>query len=485
MHNRKFISLLQAIDTPTLNQFMKYVASPYFNSNKRALTLMEVLKKYHPEYNSPALKIERVYKKVFGNKAFREQAVKNLLTELTRLFESFLTQQHFDTDTNYQEEAFWETIIKQNMNELFDKKLEHILERQAQKKRKDAPQYHHQFRLLELDYTWQIAQRSRLKQTKLLPMINQLDQYYIAHKLKYYCVMHNRQRMVTGRFQMPLLDSLLEHLQTEPYSDIPLISFWHKLLLFMTSENSQKEANYSDLKKLLEEKGTTIPIEDARAIYVAVINYCARKTRTGEQKYWEELFQHYERMLQQDLLLEKGYLTPAGHFSNIPAIALRLGKIKWVEQFIKEYKDKIPPKEQKSLVSYVSALLAYHKKDYWDAVFLLKDFEIQGVPTQYVSCKFLLVKAYFELEEFELMEAVINAISIYIRRNEQIPPAPKKAYQNFILMANKMSKAWQNNAHLRDKTALQKKKKDLLEELNNIGAVTQKEWLLQKLKVEE
>ncbi len=483
MQNRKFIILLQRIDTSTFNQFLKYVSSPYFNSNKRAITLMEVLKKYHPDYHSSALKLERVYKKVFGNKPFREQAIKNLLTELTRLFENFLTQLKFDEDTTYQEEAFYASTIQLNIFDLFDRKVNQIIEQQAFTPRKGIEYYHHQFRLIELDYSKQIKQKIRLKDTKLVPMLYNLDQYYIANKLRYYCVLWNRQKMVNEDFPKDQLEPILNYLQQNSFTDTPIIAFWYKLFLFFTEE--QNPSHYNELKTLLADQGKYIPIKDVRDAFISLVNYCARKTRQGNHSYWQELLENYEQMLKQDLLLEGGFFSSNTHFINIPAIALRLGRIEWVEKFINDYQDKVRPQERKSLVSYVSALVAYHKKAYWDTVLLLQDFEIQGVPSQYITSKFLLVKAYFELEEFELMEAVVNATSIYIRRSEKISASPKKAYQNFILIVTKMARIWQNYGHLRDKIPFQEQKKALLEEMNTIGLLTQKEWILQKLKVEE
>jgi len=52
----------------------------------------------------------------------------------------------------------------------------------------------------------------------------------------------------------------------------------------------------------------------------------------------------------------------------------------------------------------------------------------------------LLMKVYFELDEYDAFSSLVDAFKIYLRRNQTISDAQKKTYHNFILLINKLMK---------------------------------------------
>jgi hypothetical protein len=58
----------------------------------------------------------------------------------------------------------------------------------------------------------------------------------------------------------------------------------------------------------------------------------------------------------------------------------------------------------------------------------------------HLDSKSLLMKVYFELDEYDAFASLVDAFKIYLRRNQTISEVQKKTYHNFILLINKLMK---------------------------------------------
>ncbi len=475
MKDRKFIQLLGYLDKNTFGAFEKFVNSPYFNSNKKLTKLIQVLKKYHPDYDSPNLNLQKLFKAIFGAKPYREQSIKNLFTEATKLLERFLKQQLFDVNDAMGDRALLSMLLKVNAYPFFEKKLEGVINKSTQKEQKDIEHHLGQFLLKEMAYGHKVALQSRLKETNVTEINKHLDTFYIAAKLKYYCVQLNRESLMMREQQLllPMVSEILNFLEGSDLAEEPIVAFWYRLLLLLKSENKQKQ--YFILKRLLAEQSDAIPLIEIRQIYTAITNFCNIQISRGDSSYWQELFECYQLMLKHKIIIENGYIAPAEHYRNIPIIAMRLNQLDWAAQFIEEYQDQVPEAKRESLVSFVRASLAFYRKDYNTCVQHLQSFDLEDF-YHYAAHKVLLIKAYYELGEFDSLEALLNAFSKYIQRSKQMTTFNQSVYHHFVLVTQKLTKIAQEPDKDMAKVA------KLKEEITKLKLGSQQEWILSKLK---
>src|SRR5690606_19315342 len=149
--------------------------------------------------------------------------------------------------------------------------------------------------------------------------------------------------------------------------------------------------------------------------------------------------------------LVNGALSP-WMFRNIIVTGLRLRDYQWVEEFIRDYQDKIEVNYRESAVRFNLANLYFYQKRYGEVLALLQSVEYDD-PAYNRDSKSILMATYYELEEFESLSSLLSSFELYLRRNKGLPDNRKEPYLNLIRFLRLLIKL-----HGSDSVALQKLK---------------------------
>ena len=117
------------------------------------------------------------------------------------------------------------------------------------------------------------------------------------------------------------------------------------------------------------------------------------------------------------------------------------------------------------------ARLAYQEKDYEAAIDLLRDTDQKDLLIN-LYAKNLLLKIYYELGEFKLLDSFLDAFQIYLRRKKDIA-SHKKNYWNMIYYTQKLMKVNPFNAAAKSKLKARIEAEEVLLE---------RKWLLGQLE---
>ena len=83
----------------------------------------------------------------------------------------------------------------------------------------------------------------------------------------------------------------------------------------------------------------------------------------------KEIFLLYQLQLQQELIIDEGYLSDL-HYKNIVTTGIRLQELEWVKQFIEEYREALRPAVRENAYSFNLASY-YHAVGKYDEVLAL------------------------------------------------------------------------------------------------------------------
>ncbi|MGB1205897.1 MAG: hypothetical protein ACPG5B_09635 [Chitinophagales bacterium] len=468
MKSRKYIQLLFFLDKKERKQFRLYLESPFFNKRKSILQLFDFIEKYSPTYENKKLTKEKAFLFIFPEKKYREQTFKNLMSELTRMLEDFLVQQEFAKRKKEHDYFLLDALYKKSADKFFSQKIESL--QAANTDFQNAAFYEHQYTLDKFAYGFQVARKSRLAHTNLQNLIKNLDCFYLADKLKYYCVILNRQSIVSDKIDVFLPKEILQYVEKGNFEDIPAVILYYRLLLLLISEKEEEEKQYWNLKKTLEKFENALPLSELQQLYTAVFNYCNKKLKQGKTHFLQEIFDWYRVMLRKGSLITNGQITPYIHFRNIAMAGLRLGQLEWTAQFIEDYESYIAKEFRQNMVLYCRAALFFYKKDYATSLEYLAQFELKDF-FYYIEHKLLLIKVYFELGEDEALENLLHSFRIYLHRTSNLATHLKQSYHNFTRLTEKLYKAqFTPNFNAQQ----------LHDEIVETSPLTDKEWLLEK-----
>jgi hypothetical protein len=182
---------------------------------------------------------------------------------------------------------------------------------------------------------------------------------------------------------------------------------------------------------------------EQRGMYVFAQNYCIKRINQGDSNALKDIFELYQLMVDNELIFEGNYVSQPD-FKNIVTTGLRLGEVEWVNGFIEEFREKLNPEFSENAYTYSMAWIHFTKKEYDKALRMLLRVEFNDV-YYHLDSKSLLMKVYYEMNEFDAFLSLVDAFRIYLRRNKFISEFQKETYSNFIQVINKLMKLKMRN----------------------------------------
>lgn len=469
MIDSKLITLLKTFNKYELNRLRKYVESPFFNENQLLVDLFDVIDNF---LRSSRTELEQkvVWKKIFDKKPYNDTKFRRLCSDLNKLAQDFLAIEDFKN----QPLAFESYQLRLLNSKGLDKHylaVERNVERDRKRMKLRDAMYFYNNAMLEYEKHVYLEKHGvmRTKKVNLDKADFQLDCFFLSLKLKNYCDAINYKNILNIDISIGMIEELLEIAKREKYQAVPAVAIYYQILLTLT--NRDEEAHFFNLKRLLNENNFRFQQQEMRNMYIFAQNYCIKKINTGNAKYYRELFDIYKTLIETQIILNKGVIVP-WDYKNITSVGLRVGEYKWVEKFIKTYNQHLPKDHQKNALTYNLAILHFYKKDYNEVITLLRDMSYKDV-FDALQGRWLLLKTYYELDEYDALDALIDSFRIFLRRNKSISKSYQKMYMNAIKFLQKIMKIPYESKSSGEKLYLQ---------IKECTPIAERRWLLQKLE---
>lgn len=482
MKNNKLIQTLKTFTKDEIKLFEKFVASPFFNKGRNYLPLLNELQKYYPDFENDKLTSENVYKKMYPDRKFNKQVIWNQVSELEKLALEFLLQTAF---INFKSERF---IIM--FNELSKRNLDKQIFNEIGKTDKyvNNMKFGEEFFSLKwilenskADF-WNSVQgrqdksfEGTVKSTEYLVLKFLADLSVQVWDLHILNIMYNAGDEVDsaiGYVKSIELKKLVEFSDNGKSEYSGVIRFYYNKIMCALDE--EDESYFFEMKNFFDKNYSRFDSVEQSNTIISLANYCAHKMRLGNRKFSKILFEINKFRLEKQIgAYVHGRINKA-LYHQILRNALSLGEIKWAENFVNEYTPKLKKEHQKTMSSLASGYICYAKKDYAGSLTHLNNVEFIDLRDK-LHVRILSAKAYYELNNSELLSYYIDSSRHFIGNNTAIENDTKEAYLKFFNYLNRLQTC-------KDNPDLQKFKK-LREDvyLDNILRLRHKNWLLEKI----
>jgi hypothetical protein len=299
-------------------------------------------------------------------------------------------------------------------------------------------------------------------------MVQNLDYFYLAEKLRIYCSILSRQSVVNSKFDLFFFEEIINHVEKHKFEEIPAISIYYQI--YLTQTDVENEEHFFKLKELLNHHYMLFPPRQAYDMYTFAINYCIKKSNAGTASFLKELFLLYKELLQKNHIISNIEFSP-WHFKNISMVGLRFKEYDWVEFFINKYQNYLPEAFRTNAVTYNLANLYFYQKKYDKVSQLLQTIEYEDF-TYNLGSKSMLLATYYETDEIEPLFSLFESFRTFLNRHKKFPANRRQNYLNLIKFTKKLTKL-----PARDKKGIQK----LKEEVEATKNIASRNWLLEKI----
>lgn len=399
--------------------------------------------------------------------------------QLTQLVEEFFVLQELKQRQTYRKHLLLDAFLNRHLLTFFDKNYQKIEAQQIflDKKGilKKGHQYYFEQYLLNFNYLdfLQFKKYRKLNITDVNRAENRLTQHYLIHRCYILALKLSLQTSVENEMTDDFLKVLEKELNEKTSDSNPLLILYRDILMLLL----QKETalNYLDIIKKLEETSRTIPKKELNGLYTILTNYFIGRGRKGEN-YHKILFDLYKKMADSNVLFIGTHLS-AGMFKNIVTLSCIFEEFDWATDFIQKHQQYLFIEQRSNIYHFNMGVLCFYQKQYHQAQEHL--IQVNNFDVFYnIDTKSLLLRIYIETQQLYPAEQLIPSFKDYIRKQKQLSPKAKKAYNNFINMTSRIIKAQFKP------TSNTKLKTNLLKKLNSYELIHHKNWLEEKINGE-
>lgn len=476
MQDTKLFMLLRSIDKKNYSKLLNFLKSPYFNKSEKILELIKYILNYAPNYEAKQLSKEVIFKAMFPKEKFEDVKLRRLNSKALKLVEQFILQIQMEEDELTQHHLMTKYYATHELDYFFKSRIkswEGLIKKQSGKiyffenyiMASQKAEYHN-----KLFFKKMYKNTKKGIEDEVVNVIDALHSFYLFEMLSFNCFLSQLYSTFNKKIEMSLLKHFMDYCTEEDIQRHPIISLYYQSVLLL---QNREEKDYLKLKEVIQD----FEINEWNKyilmnMYKILENYAIKKMGEGESRYGQELLELYKYEIEQKLVFENGYFFPV-KFRNITIIGLRVGENEWVENFIQKYYQTLPINQLPELYHYCLGLVYLKQRRYQEITDMLMTTSEGKDAFVMFDIKRLQLMMYYETDEIDLLDSMMNAFRVLVFRDKFLSQGPKEANQNFINMLYRLVRFQPND---------QTKIENMEEELKSSKLFCNQEWLLEKVQ---
>ncbi len=460
MEKSKLAQLLLTFSKEELRDLAKFAATPFFNPRPEAAALLKLFTKTVLAGKVLPNK-EQVFRYIFDKEQFDDHRVRMAMTALLQTTEKYLAVQDFLNDKPAYQLRLNQLLYTRSLPAHASTAWQNGSEALKRQEVRNA-EYHYDFYKFQEEKFRVTIDTPEAGAADLQALSDQLDVAVLSRKLWQGCFLLAHQARYNATCDFGFLNQILPF--AEKHLDLPAISIYYHCYQALTKPSEGQ--HFQAFKKELLAHDALFPPDELRDLYILAINFCTRRYNEGDHSFLRDQFDLYKIGFGKNYFLSEGVLSRFTYL-NAATSGLMLREFGWVEDLIKNHRQHLEPAYQESLFSFNMARLEYHKGNFGEALQLLQRAEYKEIMLS-LAAKTIQLKIYYEMDEFDLLESHLQAISAFIRR-KKVMGYHRANYLTLVQFVRK----------LLELNPLNKKEKQAFREaVEQAKPLAEKEWLL-------
>lgn len=482
MNKTNFIDVIKTFEKDEFKNFIDYVNSPFFNSNNSVLKLMDVVKKYYPDFGNRNFTKEKVYQKIYSTSSYNDQVMRNLMSDALQLAYGFLTIKNEKENKAQNSLTLLSELRTRKLDTLYEKNLKSFTKLLNEEHTIDFRYFEWLYKLeseiflneivhnrQEAVYPTIIKQSEFLTTDYLSKLINHLIDMSINER---YFNVQEPSGLAKEIFFSIGIEKLLDKLKDSSPKEYSILSvFYYRAMTILKGDFQY----YEMFKKLFYENAFAFSKGTNFNLITSLETFCIYNIKSNPVTYRTELHNIHLKSIELNLLKMEGddYINLM-RFWNIFINSTEVGKTDWAEKFVMENYEHLEPDVRDSALNYSMGIIEYDRKNYDKALGHLNKVRLQ----QYLfklGVRSIYLRLYYEKGDLESASSALDAYKQFLYKNKKISESHRESYLNFAsiysdLIRYKSGEKTQNLAEVEYK-------------INSTQNIYSKRWLIEQIKI--
>lgn len=483
MKEARLTEIIKTFSEEELKSFRKFLDSPFNKSKRNTELLYNYLIQFRPEYDSPKLEYEIIYKKLFPGENYDEKKLTNHITDLTRSAKDFMIHKRLDEDEVESllflcSEYYDRKLLKSNFS------LIKTIESKLEPEFSEMNDYYSRYRKLIVMKNSYFNDNNEYEKS-----IECETEYFVASATQFiidYTKFLSTKKPALSTYGMKMenhfadavlksfdIEKLIQLTDNEDFINTSLITLHY--YRFKTINESDNINHYYSLKEYFFKLIPKLKRKDKHFVFSHMENYCVMKVREGNEKFKREGFDVYKTMLENDAysFSESEYMQVLT-FRNIIYYCNMLNETEWLKYFIEKYKSALNPDYREDMRNFTYANYYFNLKDYGNALASISKKFDNEVFLFKTDVKNLMLQIYYELDHIEQAYSLVDSYKHFLSKTKEISESHKEVFNNFLkyyfaLLKLKSGQSKESPSFIKSKIEKEKN-------------IVNRTWLLEKIK---
>lgn len=458
MQNTRLIELLKFLSDDEISAFGRFVSSPYYNRLKMVTKLFHLLKKHHPHFDTPQIKKEKIFKKLYPGQRYNDAKIRNLSSDLHELVLNYLKEIALEKSYFNQNIFLLHELSDRGIPKLFEKIYDKTKKQIDESEIKDEKFYFNNFEFENslTPYLQQYKNDTSVLDKNQESVADNLTAFFIVSVLKIYTWMLNQQKSLYRHqfHNLHLLDEVISHISKnrEKYESNLYVNVYYNIVKLLTSAD---EEFYYNAKNLLRENIKHMDKLAVKNLFTILGNYCHDKINKGNRQFEREIFELDKERFRSNV--HKSEFIPYSIYRNFVIHSINVGEYEWAEKFLNEFRNNLPRQIRASAHNCGNALLHLWRKEYDLALSYLAKTGTSDLSFK-LDIKSITAMIYFEQNQIESLLSLLDSYKHLLSNNKLLSETYKPFYASFTKSVEKLIKLRDNP----DEAELLKLKKEIL-----------------------
>jgi hypothetical protein len=459
--------IIRSLEKKEIRELNKWLLSPAHNQRQDVIKLFEFLVKNLPNGDEGAEKT-KAWKFVFPAEPYDDAYLRQVMYFLLKAIEEYLVFVDVANDKVQFQIALTRIYRGKKIEKAYKQSYRIATESLQNQPLRNGYFLLQRFLLEQEEYEHRmsITQNSTVN---LQETADALEKWFLAERFRISnSMLAHRAVFQKAHYESGLLDDSLKFVAEKEILKEPAVAVYYYAYLAIT--NPDEEQYYEQFEHLIHNFTTYFDQAEVRTLYIAALNYCVPKINKGRLDFSRRAFELYRKGIENGYLLENGTLSRFT-FGNAVAAALKIGEYDWAEKFIEDFTHLLDDKQKESTVNFNLSRIYFERGDYSKAQKLLTRFEYDYFFLNIIA-KTMLLKIYFETDEYDAFESLLESLRTYLQRKEALDATRKASYKNMISL---MKKLLQLNIFSR---AQKESFRELVQQTNPLA---ERDWFMKQL----
>ncbi len=428
MLKSSLLEILRTFSKQEMIKFEDFVRSPYFNKKENVLKLFLEIKKYAPGFVNENLEKEKIWLKIFPGKSYNYGIMKNLIHDLGKLCESFLSEEIYRKNEMQSTLDFLSSIRSRKILNVFINKIESaektFLKNFSTAKYDFLADYYEGMRdLYHLKVGFLQANQQFKRKDELIKspenlifgfLINCFETFHnvILNSLNFNSpVKSNITYFLLKELEdHSVLKNVLEYTKEHSPDNYPVLYCYYCMYKALSVNDSLEYFN--EFKNNLSQNSGLFSDKELRELYNGLLtSFGNRKITTNN--FHHEYFSIIEIGFKNKIIQNPDGTIDPGAFTSIVNVSVA-NDVKFTEEFINKYKDKIPIEFRDNVYFYSMAVLNYKKKNFEKSLEYAVKVQSKDLSMKF-DIKHLQLNIYYELNDRVAFDYSYDALKHFIK----------------------------------------------------------------------